>query len=335
MNRRHLSTEEILAEFGATCPQDRASQIEFLGEEDTQISRVIAVEVRGNKSAQRQFIKVPSGMDPFSESKSEFERTKEFGSFFSDISSEFRAVTPIRILPRSGALVVSAAKGVSLASLFANGASWLAFQVDWDACRNAVGAVGRWVAYLEESSKRHLSLPDVKNRFQASFDEAFSRISQFRNTLSDVEMKCCFDAIEREFAGPDDVEVYLAHGDLHAGNVFVSMQPSSQVTAIDLALSSLRPCGYDAIFFDFYLASQLGWRHCSPQGRRQLRRLFWSQYGTSISALPFRQTMALWCRITSLRYIVSMGDRQPLVRQTLWQLESKRLCRSIARLASR
>jgi hypothetical protein len=201
-------------------------------------------------------------------------------------------------------------------------------------------SLGEWVRFLEDRTLGFGNPNQVRDRMIQDADEAVGRLAEMGTSSPGALLEDCRRVIRKIECSPGTL-VYLAHGDLHPGNVFVSEAAENSVSVIDLRLARPRFMGCDALYFEYQLTHSFGPLRYHPGAIRGILSAFKRGYGRSLDPgspviLGLRASQLL-AALVYLSTVARTGGslRKILCRVDTWTLTSGADAAAISRAARR
>jgi len=253
--------------------------------------------------ASHLFIKIPRPGDGLDE---EYTRTRDLYQVLADSSPRFSCVEPLAYYHSPEALVVSECTGCSLQEMIDASCRWLAVRPMRDTLL-AVEAAGAWLAHLERVSVGAQPADEV---WQVLREDTACAVANLRRAGSferdALLIERCVRDIEDAAGRGDAKPIYLAHGDFHAGNLFIAPGDPMPVSVIDCRLSRPRFVGFDALLLEHHL--RMSFRQYRPWAIRSVLRSFQNGYGRRLHPRSgaVKSTRALFV-LNSLVYVATLA----------------------------
>ena len=274
--------------------------------ERTLLNEVICLRVQTASDRFKIFIKINSSGSEENKVHQEFLKTIAFRRFFEDSRPLFDSVEVLGYYEVSQAIALHGCRGDSLLASMQASCSWTAPSRLFADTLERADAVGRWLAYLERRTTEAGDPHEVADAMYAAAEEAVDRIRRhafFRSTGPFVDL--CRRTIEAIAPFASTNSIYIAHGDFHPGNFFVTDGTKRSVTAIDLTLSGPQFLGFDAVYFELQLLHFFSIRRYRPDRIRQVLRAFCWGYGRKID--PTSPTIRALRALLALKSLVYLS----------------------------
>ena len=295
--------------------------------QQTLLNRVFEVCVDKDPTQSTFFVKLAeTGMD--SDLSREVENMALFKAYFADSNQRFKVVDLVGFYPEVDALVVYGCDGICLIDSMMATSRWLARQVKRDTSNRMAFSLGEWLRSLESRTLGIGKPHEVRNRMIREADTALERLADMGTSAPLRLIEACRQLI-RQIECLPECAVYLAHGDLHPGNVFVSENGESTVTVIDLRLARPQFIGYDAMYFEHVLAQSWSLARYNPIAIRGVLDAFRLGYGRRIEtgssvALALRAHLVL----ASLVYFSTIARNGTPIRKFMSWIDMRSLSSS-------
>lgn len=250
----------------------------------TLLNEVVQVRVNNSYNTFDIFIKIERDYGPNQSLEQEFKKTRMFRKFFVSSEPKFDSVEAISYSKeRTPAIVFRGCKGKSLFEAINASCRWLSLSSRLKETLKKAEAVGQWLRYLETSSANTTDPISTWEELLAHAKAAKQRIRAMGLFGSnEAAIDDCRQIIESAESQAASYKTYMAHGDFHPENIFVTEGPIRCVTTIDLMLSQPRFVGYDALYFEHNLIHNFGPYRYRPSRIRAVLKAFKRGYGWDI-----------------------------------------------------
>jgi hypothetical protein len=302
----------------------RAIDLTVVGHWSTPFNEVARLRVSGSDEDD-VFVKLAGpGTDP-SAIEREAAATARFREVFSPMRPRFDSVELVASHPAEGLLTVRACRGLLLSDALRAVGGWRSGKVSRGQALSMVRTAGEWLRFLEEATLGAAGPLEARQTLLNEADRAETRIRGcFASPALNRLVAVCRRRIEAiETTG---VQVYLAHGDFHPGNLFVTGDEMPRVTAIDLGLAGPRFVGYDALGFEHQVLHAFGFPRLGIGTTTTILRSFRRGYGRTFDRVSrLVQGLRAHAVLASLAYTPVLEPRASAWRGALARLDLLKL----------
>ncbi len=294
----------------------------------TLLNRVCEVEVVDRLNPLTLFVKLAeSGSD--SDLAREAQNIALFRRYFSTSHAKFQVVEAVGHYPEVDALVVIGCRGRCLLESITDTCRWFRRGSTSATTRQMAQSLGEWLRFLEVESLNSGDAGEVRDRMLREAENAVQRLAELGTSASKALVETCRRTIQQTVCARD-AAVYMAHGDLHPGNVFVSDAGEGSVSVIDLRLARPHFVGYDALYFEHQLTHSFGPIRFNPGAIREIIEAFRRGYGRRLEpSSPMTSGMRAHLVLDSLVYLSTLARSGTLLRKILCRVDTRTLARSL------
>lgn len=278
--------EQVIRRAGFCESCDQVS-IKIESSQTTLLNKVLRCRVSTGDATTPAFYvyaKVEKTADATSPLEHEIKSIESVGSFLTPCITQYNCVNAIGYCDDNRLLVLRECTGDRLLDLIDQNCRW--GRRMGGGVLSAGRAAGGWVGSLESHSKGMASNETVASDVHAMTAVAYERVCDMNSLprAKQLAERCMFglDGALSDI-GRLPPSTYLAHGDFHPGNLFVS-NAEPCVTAIDFQLSRPQFVGFDMLYFHMTCCLSFGPRRYRPWTIRRLYSAF--QEGHDAAGIP-------------------------------------------------